>query len=199
MNYEVKNMMLFFDTETTGLPRNWDAPVTQTDNWPRMVQLAWVQYDDQENMICEANCIIKPDGYTIPSEVAAIHGITTENALKNGSELSSVLSEFSAAVDASNMLIAHNMDFDEKIVGAEYVRMGLKSGVLDTQRLCTMKTTTDLCKIPGNYGYKWPKLEELHRFLFGADFEDAHDASVDVKICAKCFFELVKRGIFEMD
>ena len=100
-------MMLFFDTETTGLPQNWYAPVTQTNNWPRMVQLAWLQYDTEQNLISEANHIIRPDGYTIPSKVAAIHGITTEVALQKGSELSSVLSEFSAVVDGSNKLATH--------------------------------------------------------------------------------------------
>ena len=190
-------MLLFFDTETTGLPRDWKAPVTQTNNWPRMVQLAWLQYDDQEKLISEANYIIKPDGYNIPSDTAAIHGITTEIALEKGSDLSSVLSEFSTAVSGAKMLIAHNMDFDEKVIGAEYVRMGMKSGIFETSRFCTMKTTTDLCRIPGNYGYKWPKLEELHRFLFGSDFEGAHDALVDVKICVKCYYELVKRGIYK--
>jgi len=189
-------MILFFDTETTGLPRDWNAPITQIDNWPRMVQLAWLQYDDQQNLLSEVNHIIKPDGYTIPNNAASIHGITTEHALKNGSELSSVLTDFSAIVDVSNMLIAHNMDFDEKIIGAEYIRIGLKSSIFSKQRLCTMKTTTDLCKIPGKYGYKWPTLPELHRSLFGSDFKDAHDALVDVKICAKCFFELVKRGFY---
>ncbi len=190
-------MLLFFDTETTGLPRDWKAPVTQTNNWPRMVQIAWLQYDDQKNLISEANYIIRPDGFTIPSDAADIHGITTEIAIEKGSELSSVLSAFSAVVGGAKMLVAHNMDFDEKIVGAEYVRMGLKSGIFETPRFCTMKTTTDLCRIPGNYGYKWPKLEELHRFLFGSDFEDAHDALVDVKVCAKCYYELVNRGIYE--
>jgi len=192
-------MILFFDTETTGLPRDWNAPITQINNWPRMVQLAWLQYDDQQNLLSEVNHIIKPDGYTIPNNAASIHGITTEHALKNGSELSSVLSVFSAIVNESNMLIAHNMDFDEKIVGAEYIRVGLKSSIFSKQRLCTMKATTDLCKIPGKYGYKWPSLPELHRSLFGSDFKDAHDALVDVKICAKCFFELVKRGFYKLN
>ena len=118
---------------------------------------------------------------------------------QNGSELFSVLSKFSAIIDESNMLIAHNMDFDEKIVGAEYLRLGLNSSIFNTQRLCTMKTTTNLCSIPGPYGNKWPTLLELHQFLFGSDFKEAHDASVDVKICAKCFFELVKRGFYKLN
>ena len=149
-------MMLFFDTETTGLPRDWNAPITQINNWPRMVQLAWLQYDNQGNLITERNHIIKPDGFRIPNKATTVHGITTEYAMKNGSELSSVLADFSEIVDGANMLIAHNMDFDEKIVGAEYIRIGLESRLFDTQRVCTMKTTTALCKILGNYGYKWP-------------------------------------------
>ena len=192
-------MILFFDTETTGLPRNWNAPVTQINNWPRMVQLAWLQYDSQGNLITEGNRIVKPVGFRIPNKAAAVHGITTRYALKNGFDLSSVLTEFSQLIDRSNVLIAHNMNFDEKIVGAEYIRLGSKSSLFDSKRICTMKTTTDLCKIPGNYGYKWPTLSELHRFLFGSDFKDAHDASVDVQTCAKCFFELKKRGIYKLD
>ncbi len=189
-------MILFFDTETTGLPRNWNAPVTQTNNWPRMVQLAWLQYDNQGNLISEGNRIIKPDGFRIPNQAAAVHGITTIYALKNGSDLSSVLAEFSKYAGESNILVAHNMDFDEKIIGAEYIRLGLKSSLFDAQRICTMKTTTDMCKIPGKYGYKWPTLSELHEFLFRTEFKDAHDAAVDVKTCAKCYFELKKRGIY---
>lgn len=189
-------MLLFFDTETTGIPNNWNAPASQIDNWPRMVQLAWMQYDIQGNLILKRNHIIKPDGYTIPNEAAAIHGITTEYALENGSDIKFVLSEFTEVVNASNLLIAHNIDFDEKIIGAEYIRIGLKSNINKIQRLCTMKTTTNFCKIPGKYGYKWPTLLELHRYLFDSDFTDAHEASVDVKICAKCYFELVNRDFY---
>ena len=191
-------MILFFDTETTGLPRNWNAPITQINTWPRMVQLAWLQYDTQGNLIAEGNRIIKPEGFKIPNKAAAVHGITTRYALKNGYDLTSVLADFSELISGSSTLIAHNMNFDEKIVGAEYIRLGIKSSLFDTNRICTMTTTTDLCRIPGNYGYKWPTLSELHQFLFGSDFKDAHDASVDVKICAKCFFELVKRGFHKL-
>ena len=52
-------MYLFFDTETTGLPKNWKAPVTDVNNWPRMVQLAWETYDVQGNLLARNNHIIK--------------------------------------------------------------------------------------------------------------------------------------------
>lgn len=115
-------MYLFFDTETTGLPRNWKAPVTDTTNWPRMIQLAWIQYDNNGSLVASGNHIIRPGGFTIPADVARIHGITTERALSTGEPIKSVLNLFQSKILASNTLVAHNMSFDEKIVGADFIR-----------------------------------------------------------------------------
>ncbi|MCB9334170.1 MAG: 3'-5' exonuclease, partial [Lewinellaceae bacterium] len=87
-------MYLFFDTETTGLPRNWNAPVTNTANWPRMVQLAWMLYDYDGRLVESDNHIIYPEGYTIPREVSALHGITTERAKSEGEALDTILELF---------------------------------------------------------------------------------------------------------
>ena len=190
-------MYLFFDTETTGLPKVRGAPLTKLNNWPRMVQLAWLLYDKNQNLISEADYIIKPEGFTIPADASNVHGITTEKALVSGVQLEAVLHEFSEVIPKSEIIIAHNMDFDDKIVGAEFLRSGVESALFDKPRFCTMKTTTELCQIPGPYGYKWPKLSELHYHLFKKDFEDAHDAAVDVKACVKCFFELMRVGFIK--
>ena len=188
-------MYLFFDTETTGLPQNWKAPVTNTSNWPRMVQLAWIQYDNQGALVASGNHIIRPEGFTIPADVARIHGITTERALSTGEAIKSVLDLFQTKILASTTLVAHNMSFDEKIVGAEFLRSLRPNYVDGKAKICTMDRTTNYCALPGPYGYKWPKLQELHRKLFGSGFEDAHDAFVDIKITAKCFWELKRKGI----
>ena len=188
---------LFFDTETTGLPRSWQAPVTALDNWPRMVQLAYMAYDRDGVLIAAHDCLIKPRGFTIPAESARIHGITTERALKEGRDLAEVLREFKALADRSGCLVAHNMSFDEKIVGAELLRNGLPDLPAAARRICTMHGTTEYCAIPGARGYKWPRLAELHRKLFGEDFEGAHNAASDVAATAKCFWELKKREIIK--
>lgn len=188
---------LFFDTETTGLPRRWGAPVTDLDNWPRLVQLAYMAYDAEGNRLASVDTIIKPVGFTIPEEASKVHGITTERALKEGRDLLEVLKEFRALLDNTSYLIAHNMGFDEKIIGAEFLRNGMPDIPPAVVKICTMHSTTEYCEIPGNYGYKWPKLMELHRKLFEADFEGAHDASADVAATAKCFWELKKRGIIK--
>lgn len=185
---------LFFDTETTGLPGNWRGPVTDLANWPRLVQLAYVIYDDNEVKLKEENHLIKPEGFTIPGKASAIHGISQQRALREGKPLVCVLNRFAADIQASDLLVAHNMSFDEKIVGAEFLRNGRADHTNEKRKLCTMHVAAAYCAIPGYYGYKWPTLQELHKKLFGRGFEDAHDAYIDVKATVKCFFELKKLG-----
>lgn len=190
-------MILFFDTETTGLPKNWKAPVTDLDNWPRLVQLAYLVYDHEGNLLYSANEIIKPQGFSIPTEASNVHGITTEIAHQKGSNIKDVLEIFRMQLKRCDVIVAHNMAYDEKIVGSEFIRSGLENLLDNKTRICTMMSTIDLCKIEGAYGYKWPKLEELHRYLFNRDFEGAHDALADIEATARCFWELVKKGLVD--
>ncbi|HFA50883.1 MAG TPA: 3'-5' exonuclease [Bacteroidetes bacterium] len=192
-------MFLFFDTETTGLPRNWNAPASDTRNWPRMVQLGCLLYDGNGQLKESRNYIIKPDGYTIPPGASAIHGITTERAIKEGKELSGVLDDFKKLIAQAGQLVAHNMAFDEKIIGAEYYRISGHDPLSGKPKICTMKDPNVIayCALPPfRYGkYKWPKLSELYYKLFGNYFDEAHDASVDIKATAESFWELRKRGV----
>jgi DNA polymerase III epsilon subunit-like protein len=188
-------MYLFFDTETTGLPKNWKAPLTDLENWPRMVQIAWIMYDNSGNEIIAENYIIRPEGFAIPIETSRIHGITTERAMEEGEDLTATLNQLKALMDESKILVAHNIDFDEKIIGAEFLRKNIYNPIEEKQKICTMHSTVDFCAIKSKYGNKWPKLAELHYKLFDCDFEDAHDAETDIRITAKCFWELKKRKI----
>ncbi len=188
-------MYLFFDTETTGLPKKWDAPITDLENWPRLVQIAWILSDDDGSQIISKEYIIKPEDFVIPEESSKVHGITTEFALKKGKPLKKILNEFSLSMSLSKFMVAHNMSFDEKIIESEFLRKNIQRSLFQPVKLCTKEIGTEFCKIPGKYGFKWPSLSELHIKLFGADFEDAHDALVDVNACARCFFELKKQGI----
>lgn len=188
-------MYLFFDTETTGLPRNYQAPLDDFLNWPRIVQIAWSLYDTEGNRWESQNYIIKPDGFIISEEVAKIHRITQERALKEGVALRPALEHFLRDVKNASQVIGHNIDFDEKIVGAELLREKLENHLIRANKMCTMKTTVGVTKIPSpRGGYKWPNLTELYRHLFQSDFPEAHDAVFDVTACAECFFELKRRG-----
>ena len=191
-------MYLFFDTETTGLPINWNAPISDFSNWPRIVQIAWAHYDENGKEIKSKSYIIKPGNFFIPIESARVHGITTEIANEKGVAIKAVLNELTRALKEAEYLIAHNISFDEKIVGAEYLRKNMPNAVQFKNKICTMESSVDFCKIPGNDKYKFPKLEELYYILFKNHFSNAHDALVDVKACAKCFFELKKLGVIKI-
>ena len=188
-------MYLFFDTETTGLPKNWKAPVSDLNNWPRMIQIAWILCNQWGKRIEQADYIIKPENFTIPADAAKVHGITTEKALAEGEDLEKILNIFNDLIEKSECIVAHNIGFDEKILGAELLRKNVLSKFENKKKLCTMKASTNYCKIPGSYGYKWPKLSELHISLFGCDFEDAHNAFADIDATEKCFWEMRERGL----
>lgn len=191
----IKPYHLFFDTETTGVPKDYKAPASNTNNWPRLVQLGWILTDETGNEISSGNEIIKPEGYVIPTDASRVHGITTEVALREGKPLKQVLQSFLKDAEGIKCFVGHNVSFDQKVVGAELYRLGIADTVSTARSLDTMVAATDYCKIPGVYGYKWPKLIELHRKLFGCDFEDAHDAMADITATKKCFFEMKRRGL----
>ncbi len=183
-------MYLFFDTETTGLPKRWNAPVTDVDNWPRLVQLAWIMCADDGRIREKRNAVIKPEGFTIPADVARLHGITTQRALQEGEDLRLVLEEFSEKIDTADVLVGHNIGFDECVVGAEFERCRMMTSLFLKPKCCTMKSSADYCKLPGKKGFKPPRLSELHRILFGEAFENAHNAMADVEATARCFWRL---------
>jgi len=192
---KTKTMYLFFDVETNGMPRNWKAPVTQISNWPRMVQIGWILYDAEGNELRRNDHIIKPDGWTISASTTAVHGISTARAKSEGVDIDLALNEFRAQITEAEYLVAHNISFDTNVVGAEFLRQNNDNPIPEKEQICTMHSSTNFCKIPGKYGYKWPKLEELHRKLFGKGFENAHNAAADIEATAACFWELRKRGV----
>jgi DNA polymerase III subunit epsilon len=183
-------LYLFFDTETTGIPKNYKAPVSDLRNWPRLVQIAWLLVDKNGVEASSAEYIVKPDGFTIPLDAAKVHGITTEVANARGVDVNIALNAIVKDIESAQTLIAHNIAFDEKILGAEFLRAGYANHLEAKQRHCTMQSATDFCRLPGPYGFKWPTLNELHNKLFHESFVGAHRALVDVRACAKCYFDL---------
>ena len=189
-------MYLIFDTETTGLPKRWDAPITDTDNWPRCVQIAWQLHDELGNLIEHQDFLVKPEGFNIPYEAEQIHGISTALAEEKGVPMSEVLEAFNKALLQTKFVVGQNVGFDINIMGCEFHREEVQSPltelpVLDT---CT-EHTAELCKIPGGRGgkFKLPTLTELHEFLFGEPFAEAHNATADVEATTRCFLELVRK------
>ena len=194
-------MFLIFDTETTGLPALYNAPVTDVNNWPRLVQLAWECHDEKGILLEANNYIIKPSGYTIPFAAEKIHGISTERALNEGFDLLFVLQEFNRSLVQAKLVIGHNIDFDRNIVGAEYVRTGIPDELSHLPYCCTKEEATGFCALPGGKGgnFKWPTLFELYQKLFSENFDEAHNAAADVAATARCFLELVRLEVIKPD
>jgi DNA polymerase III subunit epsilon len=178
---------LFLDTETTG--------VTPGD---RIVSICCAFYDSRGENTSSMYALIRPEGFAIPSGATAIHGITTERALRDGFSLVSTLDSLSAEISrrSPDTLVGHNVSFDRAMVLREYARVQRPEPISGLKTFCTMKETANVCRLPGKYGdYKWPKLAELHRHLFGRPLVGAHDARADVEACARCFFELQRLGM----
>ncbi len=195
-------MILVYDTETTGLPRDWNAPLKDGENWPRLVQLAWQLHTPDGKLVSRGNRIVKPDGFTIPYNAAKVHGITTERATEVGLPLTEVMEEFGRDLDQAEHVMGHNIEFDVNIMGAEWIRLGASAErVTDKALIDSKDEATEFCAIPGGRGgkFKWPTLTELHEKLFGEGFGDAHDAAYDVDATAKCFFALVQRGVIQRE
>lgn len=188
---------LFFDTETTD---KWDFKAGPlASHQPNIVQLAMKLVREDGKVLNTTAMLISPVNYSrIAEEAANIHGITLGEASNFGFKPETAMRTFTYLAGRADVLVCHNYDFDSRMVKRELELCDLRSGLLfeaNRKQFCTMKATTGLCQLPGaRGGYKWPKLIELHRHLFGTDFSGAHDALEDVNATVRCFFELVKRG-----
>lgn len=192
-------MYIIFDTETTGLPRRYDAPVTDTSNWPRCVQIAWQIHDDMGRLVSHEDYLIKPEGFNIPYDAERVHGISTELAMEQGIPLAEMLEKFNAALASCKFVVGQNVGFDLNVMGCEFHRLGVETPLLSMPVLdtCT-EVTAGLLQIPGGRGgkFKLPTLTELHQYLFNEPFDEAHNATADVEATTRCFLELLRQEVF---
>lgn len=188
-------MYLVIDTETHALPRDWRAPASAVDNWPRIVQVAWLEFTPAGKETARYCTLVRPDGFTISADAQKVHGISTAEARRKGVALASVLDRLDHALEKARVAIAHNIAFDATVLSAEFLRAGRADPLSRVEQICTMKGAAAECNLPGAYGPKWPKLEELHMHLFAKAPGRAHDALADAEACARCFFELQRRGV----
>ena len=183
--------VIFFDTETTGLPKSWkkDA-LTAPDNWPDLVSIAWWIFESRE-LVKKEYHIIRPDGWTISDGSIEKHGITQESALAHGDPLADVLAIFQEDLAGAGHVIAHNMNFDKNVLFNAY-QWRLDQDPTHfwhvAAEFCSMKKSTAELRIPSKFGrpgdlWKWPGLDELYSATFGrAPPADAHNADRDVDV-----------------
>ena len=189
--------ILFFDTETTGLPQDHAAPATETDKWPRLVQLAWGRYSPSWEAIEERAVMIRPEGFEIPAEAARVHGITDAEARREGIPVKDALEQFRRALGGVGLVVGHNVEFDLRVLDAECARSGQPSLFVGLDTLCTMRGAAEYCKERGVTDGKWPTLEELYGAVTGRLLRspgEAHRANKDVWATAACYRKLASGG-----
>lgn len=191
-----RNLTLVVDTETTGLPprvARAEVSARHSEAWNqcRLVQIAWIVFDEAGKELSRRCHIVRPSGFAIPEAAARIHGITDAVAAEQGVELAAVWDELTAVLPAIETVVAHNIAFDHSVIASELWR---------SERADMFAEWTD--RIPFRYctmlqgcrpGEKWPRLAELHDRLFAdspIDPESLHRADADADVCAKIYWKM---------
>lgn len=198
-------MFLFFDTETTGKPIRGVPP--WAEGQPRIVQLCALLCDEDGADVNLFAAIIKPDGWTIPDEVAALHGITQAQAERVGVPIKTALSMFRWMAAPAKKLIAHSAEFDMDRVNGELHLAGIDEKVFSVWKqdlFCTKLAMMDVCRLEfkerkswSKQEFRWPSLEEAHIHAFGEKFAGAHNAFSDVFACKRVFFWMRGKGMID--
>ena len=187
--------IIVFDTETTGFPLS----EVSLEEQPYIVQFASITlgYDPEKSIMEEVQRIdqlIKPN-CNIPLEVSKIHGIYDKDVADKPS-MQECIHEIRDVFHKADVAVAHNLEFDQKLLNIELERLGLPKQFLPKQIFDTMKLSTDMCKIPNKRGgHKYPKLEEVYMFLFGKNFSGAHNAIYDVEATVHVLGKLIEKDI----
>ncbi len=187
---------LIFDTETTGMVK-WKQP-PEAPGQPHLIQLALLLVDtrDWKFMGRYASLVQLPEGASIEPEAYKAHGISEQECKEFGIAPIVACSLFNQMCMRADVIVAHNMSFDQTVMLASLYRVGNKPERMSDKRLiCTKDESTPVLKLPGKYGdYKWPTLAEAYTHYTGRELEGAHDALVDTEACLEVFKGLVAEG-----
>lgn len=201
--------ILVFDTETTGIIKK-SASLEEN---PYILQFSYCVYDLKRQMIEKIfNSYIRVDpSVVISKEITNINGCTRE-LCDAGMPIQDALISFYTDLSSCNILVAHNITFDMEMIQLEFRRHGPElaticpdyANCLSKNNVCTMRTSTNICRLPGRTGksYKWPTLLELHVHLFQTKPENLHNSMVDILVCLRCYLKIkhqyhVENNVFE--
>ena len=188
-------MYLIFDCTAMATYTNYKANFTETQSWPRLIHISWILLGEDYKAIEDFDCIPITTGFSIDEKSKTKAHIDDNDILKKNAELSIILDKFSASVDKAEFIFAHNLNYNENILGAEYVREKRSINMFSKKTYCLMEEGTYYCKIPAKGGgYKYPTLPELHATCFGQTYGPAGNARADVIAATRCFIKLKKTG-----
>lgn len=190
-------MRIGLDFETSGLFK--DGLPFDDPSQPRIAQIGVKLFDANWNCTGRLVSLIKPDGWSMEPDAEASHGISEARCARHGIPIIAGLSVLQAMAANARTIIAHNMEFERKMVRSELARLG--SDGLWWQRkapsmFCTMEASTPVCQIEGPYGFKFPSLEEAHRHLIPEmPYSTKHDAEDDLDAAVRIYRALDDLGL----
>lgn len=184
--------LLFIDTEASGLPEDWKKPYSEKDNWPFCVQIAWIIYSRDGQIVKQENSFIKENDFKISKPATKVHGITTSFLQVNGQRRTTVMQTLADDIMRYQpLIIGHFIEFDYNMLGVDFYRTGMENPIKKEMTFCTMRATKHMVRNPA---LTFLRLGELYQMLFHKELRDQHYALADAKATADCFFELVKLG-----
>lgn len=188
----MQDYFLVIDTETSGLPKKWDAPYGTKKNWPHVLQIAWLIYKSDGELIKKENHYLKPRDFKINKASTKIHQITLEVLQEKGEERLEIFRDLSNDIAIYQpLIIAHFAELDYCMVGAEYHRLALPNPFTKSNFFCTLKASAYYVKNPA---FKFLKLNVFYKTLFNKRPENLHNALADAELTAEIFFHLLKKG-----
>jgi len=185
-------MYLIFDCSSIEKPKSYTAPFSDTSAWPRMAHLSWIILNKELKPVEDYNHIISPEGYEFTSDMEERCRITKEDVETKAISLEESLIGFDESLNKVDYVLAHNLNFNENVLAAEYQRKGINHNLFKKERFCLMQESTFYCKLPSKTGgYKWPTITELHAIIFQKAYSPPNNARADVIAATRCFKALM--------
>ena len=187
-------MILFFDTETSGLWRNDLAADDQSQ--PHLVQLAACLDDGKRKEAASMAMLIKPSGWIMEAEAHEIHGISETRCHRYGVDLRDALRLFKTLSLSAETIVAHGIDFDAMVIQTQLHKLGVESLWWEKMKrrfFCTKLRGADILKREGQYGgsYQWQSLKTCHEEIVGEPFNQTHDAAEDTKALKRVYYAMI--------
>lgn len=198
-NKRTMSRILFLDTETAGIPENLDTHITNIDNWPRIVQMAWIICDNSREIVISKNYFTQKNSFRSKRNALDNQGANSEYVKETIQPINIILADFCKDLSSVNLIVGHNIEYDIKILGSELHRVGYENYLSIISSICTMNASINYCLFETDKGLRFPKLQELHTKLFSIPFVNAHDAYSDTLATYKCFWKLIDLGYIDKE
>lgn len=190
-------IVLFLDTETTGLPEGRNTSIYDTHKWPYVIQLSYIIFDTDKKEVVHTfdSVICLNEDVCISDKSISMHGITRERSREEGVSMKNSLIELNDNLSSVDLIVGHNISFDKKVMIVENIRHKIYSLFPKRKIFCTMKEYKGFCDIKKEGGdgvcyVKYPTLCELYEKIYDNKPKNLHNSYVDVLVCARCYMQM---------